>query len=71
MHIRWKLKMHIRDRSVDKLPKKTQTHKLKQNIYKTSHIFNKASKFRVFLLGRKESIETPIICCLRDYESSF
>ena len=32
--------MHIRDRSVDKLPKKTQTHKLKQNIYKTSHIFN-------------------------------
>ena len=64
--------MHINNKSTDKQLKKPQIHKLKpKENWKTSKIFNKALKVKVFLPGRKGSIRTPIICCLRDYNSCF
>ena len=58
--------MHIRDRLTNEQPKIIQTHQLKPKIKnkKTSHISNKASKFRVFFLRMEEYTKTLIICCL-------
>ena len=58
-------------RSTNKQPKKSQIHRLKQEKYEKQDISNKTSKLRVFLLGNEESIETLIICCLRNWYSGF
>ena len=72
IHIKRRPKVHINYKSTDKQLKKPQTHKLKpKKNWKTSQIFNKASKVKVFLPGRKKSTRTPIITCLRDWKSGF